>query len=164
MVNNLIPTHQRIQRVYPGAVGTVFFGRAHNATEHLRISTETWAPWISTDYEKQFRMSVLNRRAPRDRAAMMVLTRDGDVLISAAAGYECIDWGGVSHVGGGSHGALAREDSLGPLLFVGCGPRRPRKRPQWALRDLAPVLLSHFGVSMNGGAPTLGRVRGLVAS
>jgi hypothetical protein len=77
----------------------------------------------------------------------------GDVLISAADGYECVDWGGVSHVGGGSHGALAREDSLGPLLFVGCGPRRPRKQPQWALRDIAPVLLGHFGVSANGGRP-----------
>ena len=88
----------------------------------------------------------------------------GDVLISASRGYECIDWGGVSHVGGGSHGALSREDSLGPLLFVGCGPRRPKKRPQWALRDIAPVLLSHFGVSMNGTGPARRRVRGLVAS
>jgi hypothetical protein len=70
----------------------------------------------------------------------------GDVLISAADGYECVDWGGVSHVGGGSHGALSREDSLGPLLFVGCGPQRPDKSPQWALRDIAPVILEHFGV------------------
>jgi hypothetical protein len=74
----------------------------------------------------------------------------GDVLISAADGYECIDWGGVSHVGGGSHGALSREDSLAPLLFVGCGPRKPRKRAQWALRDIAPVLLGHFGISVDG--------------
>lgn len=70
----------------------------------------------------------------------------GDVLISAADGYECVDWGGVSHVGGGSHGALSREDSLGPLLFVGCGPQRPDRSPQWALRDIAPVILDHFGV------------------
>ncbi|MDP9227644.1 MAG: alkaline phosphatase family protein, partial [Actinomycetota bacterium] len=69
----------------------------------------------------------------------------GDVLISAADGYECVDWGGVSHVGGGSHGALSREDSLAPLLFVGCGPSEPASRP-WALRDLAPVILEHFGV------------------
>jgi hypothetical protein len=70
----------------------------------------------------------------------------GDVLISAADGYECIDWGGVSHVGGGSHGSLARGDSLGPLLFVGCGPKKPGRRPQWALRDLADVILDHFGI------------------
>ena len=30
-------------------------------------------------------------------------------------------------------------------------PTRPDKRPQWALRDLAPVILEHFGV--DGGRP-----------
>jgi hypothetical protein len=69
----------------------------------------------------------------------------GDVLISAADGHECVDWGGISHVGGGSHGALSREDSLAPLLFVNCGPKKPAKRP-WALRDIAPVILEHFGI------------------
>ena len=74
----------------------------------------------------------------------------GDVLISAADGYECVDWGGVSHVGGGSHGALSRGDSLAPLLFVGCGPERPQDHPQWALRDLASVILEHFEVPEGG--------------
>jgi type I phosphodiesterase/nucleotide pyrophosphatase len=71
----------------------------------------------------------------------------GDVLISAAEGYECVDWGGISHAGGGSHGSLARGDSLGPVIFVGCGPNQPQNNPQWALRDLAPVILEHFGVT-----------------
>jgi len=70
----------------------------------------------------------------------------GDILVSAAEGYECVDWGGISHVGGGSHGSLGRGDSLSPVLFVGCGPNRPGKRAQWALRDLAPVILEHFGI------------------
>jgi len=68
----------------------------------------------------------------------------GDLLVSLAPGYEAVDWGGVSHAGGGSHGALHREDSLGPLLFVGCGPGDPRERRQWALRDVAGVVLDHF--------------------
>jgi hypothetical protein len=75
----------------------------------------------------------------------------GDVLISAADGHECVDWGGISHVGGGSHGSLARGDSLAPVVFVGCGPDRPERNPQWALRDLAPVILEHFGA--NGRRP-----------
>jgi Type I phosphodiesterase / nucleotide pyrophosphatase len=75
----------------------------------------------------------------------------GDVLISAAEGHECVDWGGISHAGGGSHGSLGRGDSLSPVLFVGCGPERPGKRRQWALRDLAPVILEHFGI--DGGRP-----------
>jgi hypothetical protein len=71
----------------------------------------------------------------------------GDVLISAAEGYECVDWGGISHVGGGSHGSLGRGDSLGPVIFTGCGPDQPAENPQWALRDLAPVILEHFGLT-----------------
>ena len=46
----------------------------------------------------------------------------GDVLLSAAPGYEFVDWGGADHVGGGSHGSLHRSDSLGALLWCGTGP------------------------------------------
>ncbi len=70
----------------------------------------------------------------------------GDLVVSLTPGYEAVDWGGVSHAGGGSHGSLHRGDSLGPLLFVGCGPGDPGERGQWALRDVAPVVLEHFGL------------------
>jgi hypothetical protein len=70
----------------------------------------------------------------------------GDFVLSLAEGYEAVDWGGVTHVGGGSHGALRAGDSLGPLLFVGCGPNEPQAREQWALRDVAPIVLEHFGL------------------
>ena len=53
---------------------------------------------------------------------------------------------GVSHAGGGSHGSLHAGDSLGPLLFVGCGPDRAGERERWSLRDVAPVVLDHFGL------------------
>lgn len=68
----------------------------------------------------------------------------GDFVVSLAAGYEAVDWGGVSHAGGGSHGSLHRDDSLGPLLFSGCGPQDVGG--QWALRDVAGVVMSHFGL------------------
>lgn len=71
----------------------------------------------------------------------------GDFVLSLAPGYEAVDWGGVSHAGGGSHGSLHAGDSLGPLLFVGCGPDDAGEREQWALRDVAPVVLEHFGVT-----------------
>jgi hypothetical protein len=70
----------------------------------------------------------------------------GDFVVSLAPGYEAVDWGGVSHAGGGSHGSLHAGDSLGPLLFVGCGPDSADERQQWALRDVAPVVLEHFGI------------------
>lgn len=79
----------------------------------------------------------------------------GDILVSAASGYEFVDWGGVTHVGGGSHGGLAREESLSPLVFVGCGPSDISSHPQWSLRDIAPVVLGHFGVPLAAPSPSL---------
>lgn len=78
--------------------------------------------------------------------AALTAPQAGDFIASLAPGYEAVDWGGVSHAGGGSHGSLHAGDSLGPLLFVGCGPEDPSSRPQWALRDVAPVVLEHFGL------------------
>jgi Type I phosphodiesterase / nucleotide pyrophosphatase len=69
----------------------------------------------------------------------------GDISASLAPGYECVDWGGATHVGGGSHGSLHAGDSLGPLLLVGV-ERGAEPREQWTLRDVAGLVLSHFGV------------------
>ena len=71
----------------------------------------------------------------------------GDVLISAARGYEFTDWGGADHVGGGSHGSLRRGDSLATLAFVNCGPDLDPAAPwpsQWSIADVAPIVASHF--------------------
>jgi hypothetical protein len=70
----------------------------------------------------------------------------GDFVVSLALGYEAVDWGGITHVPGGSHGSLHRDDSLGPLLFVGCGPESADERELWTLRDVAPAVLEHFGL------------------
>jgi hypothetical protein len=70
----------------------------------------------------------------------------GDFIVSLALGFEAVDWGGVTHAGGGSHGALHAGDSLGPLLFVGCGPDSAAEKEQWTLRDVAPVIREHFGL------------------
>ncbi len=70
----------------------------------------------------------------------------GDFLLSLAPGYEAVDWGGVNHAGGGSHGSLHAGDSLGPLLFVGCGPGQASDRDQWTLADIAPAVRAHFGL------------------
>jgi hypothetical protein len=69
----------------------------------------------------------------------------GDILLSAAPGYEFVDWGGADHVGGGSHGSLHRTDSLGALLWCGTGPDTRAVREQWSLRDVAPLIRAHFG-------------------
>jgi len=69
----------------------------------------------------------------------------GDVLASAESGYEFVDWGGADHVGGGSHGALHRDDSQGVLLL--CGVDAPEQQ-EWALTDVTGLVLRHFGVPL----------------
>ena len=43
----------------------------------------------------------------------------GEVLVSAAPGWEFVDLAGRDHLGGGSHGSLERADSEVPMLVVG---------------------------------------------
>jgi hypothetical protein len=64
----------------------------------------------------------------------------GDVLVSAAAGYEFIDLGGNSHVGGGSHGSLLAGDSEVPMLVVGLDAVPA------GITGVMPAVLAHFGV------------------
>jgi predicted AlkP superfamily pyrophosphatase or phosphodiesterase len=78
----------------------------------------------------------------------------GEVLLSAAPGYEFLDWGRQAHVGGGSHGSLHASDSLGALVMYGIEPPQPEPA-QWAIRDIAPLVLGHFGLAA-GGARALG--------
>jgi predicted AlkP superfamily pyrophosphatase or phosphodiesterase len=70
----------------------------------------------------------------------------GDVLLSAAPGYEFVDWGGADHVGGGSHGSLHRSDSLGVLMWSGTGPDSRGERELWSLQDVTPLVREHFGL------------------
>jgi hypothetical protein len=75
--------------------------------------------------------------------------QSGEILLSARPGYEFLDWGGAHHVGGGSHGSLHANDSYAALLWAGGGPE-PDARPEWALRDITPMVLEHFGVAADG--------------
>ncbi|HEV2922556.1 MAG TPA: alkaline phosphatase family protein [Solirubrobacteraceae bacterium] len=67
----------------------------------------------------------------------------GEVLLSATPGYEFLDWGRQAHVGGGSHGSLHASDSVGALILSGVSPPE-REPPQWAIRDVASLILRHF--------------------
>jgi hypothetical protein len=75
-------------------------------------------------------------------AALMCPT-SGEVLLSAAPGYEFLDWGRQAHVGGGSHGSLHASDSLGALVLTGVELPDPEPE-QWSIRDVAPIVRAHF--------------------
>ncbi len=65
----------------------------------------------------------------------------GELLVSAAEGWELADLGGRHHAGGGSHGSLVPGDSLVPVLTVGLQAELRR------ITDVAPAVLEYFGVA-----------------
>jgi predicted AlkP superfamily pyrophosphatase or phosphodiesterase len=64
----------------------------------------------------------------------------GEVLVSAAPGWEFADLGGRHHAGGGSHGSLCAGDSEVPMLVVGLDS------PPDSITGVAPAVLGHLGV------------------
>jgi hypothetical protein len=69
----------------------------------------------------------------------------GDVLVSAAEGYEFADLGGSHHAGGGSHGSLLVGDSTVPVIAVGL-TGAGLDSDELSITDVAPIVLAHFGV------------------
>src|SRR5262249_60942112 len=65
----------------------------------------------------------------------------GELLVSAAEGWELADLGGRHHAGGGSHGSLVAGDSMVPVVTVGLetGGRR--------ITAVAPAGPDYFGVA-----------------
>lgn len=61
----------------------------------------------------------------------------GEVLVSAAEGWEFVDLGGRHHAGGGSHGSLVAGDSIVPVLTIGLDAAPER------ITDVAPALIAH---------------------
>jgi len=76
----------------------------------------------------------------------LTCANSGEVLLSAAPGYEFMDWGRQAHIGGGSHGSLHASDSLGALVLSGVELPDPQPA-QWAIRDIAPIVREHFGLA-----------------
>ena len=73
------------------------------------------------------------------RAAAAVRNpNSGEVIASAAAGWEFGDLAGRSHLGGGSHGSLDAADSEVPMLTVGLGP------PPTSITGIKRLVVDHF--------------------
>ncbi len=76
----------------------------------------------------------------------------GEVLVSAAEGFEFTDLGGRHHAGGGSHGSLCVGDSEVPMLAVGLDSLPA------SITEVAPAALTHFGVELPAYTRPLARV------
>jgi hypothetical protein len=74
-------------------------------------------------------------------AAALANPNAGEVLVSAAPGWEFLDLAGRHHLGGGSHGSLERSDSEVPMLTVGLG------EPPESITGVKDTIARHFAFS-----------------
>jgi len=85
--------------------------------------------------------SVLDHPDAFERAwAALANPNAGDLIVSAALGFEFSDLAGRHHAGGGSHGSLATGDSEVPMLTLGL-ERSPER-----ITEIAPLALAQFGI------------------
>jgi hypothetical protein len=85
-------------------------------------------------------------RFPDGRARAEAALRNpnaGEVIVAAAPGWEFSDLAGRNHVGGGSHGSLAADDSEVPMLTIGFD-----EDPPASITGLKSLFLRHFGVGV----------------
>jgi hypothetical protein len=62
----------------------------------------------------------------------------GEVVVSAAAGWEFVDLAGRHHLGGGSHGSLDAADSEVPMLTIGL------EAPPASITGIKPLVVEHL--------------------
>ena len=119
---------------------------ARREGEELRFAP-TVNGWTTTGDE-----GLLGYPGGLERAwAALMNPNAGEVIVSAAPGFEFADLAGRHHSGGGSHGSLRRGDSEVPMLTIGV-----EAQPQ-SIVEIAPAVLRHFGVAPPAYARALTR-------
>ena len=73
-------------------------------------------------------------------AAALANPNAGEVLVSAAPGWEFYDLAGRHHLGGGSHGSLEPADSVVPMLSIGLGS------PPGSIAGVKKAIERHFAI------------------
>ena len=86
---------------------------------------------------------------PARAAAALANPNAGELIVSAAAGWEFADLAGRHHSGGGSHGSLTTGDSEVPMLAVGLDVLPA------SIVEVMPAVLDHFTVPAPPYARTL---------
>jgi predicted AlkP superfamily pyrophosphatase or phosphodiesterase len=73
-------------------------------------------------------------------AAALANPNAGEVIVSAAPGWEFYDLAGRHHLGGGSHGSLEPADSVVPMLSIGLGS------PPGSIAGVKEAIVRHFAI------------------
>ena len=79
-------------------------------------SRASWRRWAAVVEDGRLRSETYPDPLARVWSALTA-PHSGDFIVSLEPGFEAVDWGGVTHAGGGSHGALHAGDSLGPAAL-----------------------------------------------
>ncbi len=109
---------------------------ARRAGEELRFARS------GSDFSTAGDQTILDHPDGLERAwAALANPNAGELIVSAAPGWEFADLAGRHHLGGGSHGSLETGDSEVPMLTVGLG-RQPA-----SITDVMPLALEHFDVA-----------------
>lgn len=127
------------------AVEVTLFREGSNAVARREGEELAFAP-ASAGFTTSGDPSILDHPDALARSwAALANPNAGEILVSATEGYEFVDLGGGHHVGGGSHGSLVAGDTEVPLLLIGVDGAA-RATPTRSIVDVAPAILSHFGV------------------
>ena len=78
-------------------------------------------------------------------AGLLGCVNAGEVIASAAPGFEFADAGGAHHLGGGSHGSLSADDSVVPLITAGF-TEDVELGPEPSITDVYGIVRRHFGI------------------
>ena len=109
---------------------------ARREGEELRFTREDGGFATSGD------RAILDHPNGLERAwAALANPNAGELIVSAAEGWEFADLAGRHHAGGGSHGSLLAGDSQVPVLTVGFEAELA------SITDVMPAALLHFGVA-----------------
>ena len=128
------------------AAGAVFFAEAGEAVARAGGRELRFAP-AEAGWRLEGEASLLDAdRYPNglERAwRALACGNSGEVIVSAAEGWEFADAGGSHHLGGGSHGSLLAGDSVVPVIAAGL----ERSLAEGVdVTDLAPLLLEELGI------------------
>ncbi len=87
MVSNLGPLDERVNRVFPGLMETVFLGARHDAAQHQEMALQSYMHWLVADFSQQRAMGTLRRYIPAEGSSMVLVSREG-VLLAAGRGTD----------------------------------------------------------------------------
>ena len=124
-----------------------FRARHPGIVEIFDADVQERLPWIAMEYLDGGDLVVLGDADahPEGRPRLLAALRNpnaGEVVVSAAPGWEFRDLAGRHHAGGGSHGSLSAGDSEVPMLTVGVEGEAER------ISSVAGLVLGHLGVAV----------------